>query len=96
MHVTVYTAPHCHGCRYTKRDLEKYGIPYSSKDLSQDDELLEKIKKEVLDRPEQKLKLPVVRADFGDGATCTFQGYSPSKIENLKKHLDGFDPEAAA
>lgn len=89
MQVTVYSLPGsvCHGCRFTKRKLEDLAIDYDEVRLDQNAEALERIKREVLEDPNGRLKMPVVRVDLGGGATWTWQGYAPSQIERLKREI---------
>ena len=43
MNVTVYTKPNCVQCNMTKKRLEDKGIAYSTVDITQDPEALDKL-----------------------------------------------------
>ena len=78
MHVTVYTKPICPGCKGTKRALDILNIPYETVDLEEDPDAVEYIKELGYSAA------PVVVVDLGDGATHSWSGFSPTKIDRLK------------
>jgi glutaredoxin-like protein NrdH len=79
LQTTVYTLPGsvCWGCRFTKRDLDKYGIPHETIPLENNPEALKTVKDLGY------ASAPVVVVDLGEGATFSFSGYSPSKLERV-------------
>lgn len=71
--VTLYTKPGCPGCKGTARELDKHGIPFQSRDVTQDPEAMAHV---------QQLGyqgLPVVYA--GDDNHWT--GHRPDRVKAL-------------
>lgn len=71
--VTLYTKPGCPGCKGTARELDKHGIPFQSRDVTQDPEAMAHV---------QSLGyqgLPVVFADENNHWT----GHRPDSIRAL-------------
>lgn len=91
MHVTVYSLPSsvCHSCKFTKRKLEQFGIPFTVVRLDHDKGALEKVKSLGY------TSAPVVHVDLGDGATWTWHGYAPSQIERLAQEITTGEEVAA-
>ena len=69
---TVYVKPACVQCDATKRFLDKAGIDYSTIDITQDAEALEK----VLNMGFQAAPVVVTEDD-------AWSGFNPSKLEEL-------------
>jgi Glutaredoxin-like protein NrdH len=76
MAVTVYTKPGCVQCNATYRALDKKGIPYNSRDISQDEEALERLK-----------ALGHMQAPVVETATDSWTGFRPDKIDELAAQL---------
>lgn len=74
MNVMVYTKPGCVQCNATYRGLDKVGLPYESKDISQDPEALSRIKALGF------LQAPVVEVTYATGETDSWSGFRPDKI----------------
>ena len=72
MSVTVYTKPSCVQCDQTKRFLDKVNIPYSTIDITENQEALDKI----LDMGFKAA--PVVITDNDSWA-----GFNPGKLTKL-------------
>lgn len=72
MQVTVYTKPSCVQCDQTKRFLDKVNIPYSTIDITENQEALDKI----LDMGFKAA--PVVITDNDSWA-----GFNPGKLTKL-------------
>lgn len=70
--VTVYTKPSCVQCNATYRALDKKGITYSSLDISQDADALERLKALGYQQA------PVVESPIGD-----WSGFRSDKIDEL-------------
>ena len=71
--VTLFTKPGCQGCKATARELDKHGIPYASRDVTQDPEAHAHV---------QSLgyqSLPVVHA----GDDNHWSGHRPDSIRGL-------------
>lgn len=78
MVVTVYTPPTvCMACRFTKKRMDKLGIEYT--EVPVDDALADELKAEGF------AAYPVVKVDFGDGATTAFSGLKLDVIDQLAK-----------
>lgn len=90
MKVTVYSKADCQGCRLTGMKLDQKHIAYEYVHIDLDPAAKAKADSYGY------LQAPVVVVDLGDGAEVSWSGYSPSKIEKLKKLLDGVDPEVIA
>lgn len=75
--VTVYTLPNCVQCDSTKRIFDRSNISYTTVDLSQDAEAMEKIKAMGY------TSAPVVIADDKH-----WSGFRMDKINNLAKEFD--------
>lgn len=72
MSVTVYTKPACVQCNATYRALDKNGVTYTSVDISQDAEALERV------RALGYMQAPVVITDSEH-----WSGFRPDKISEL-------------
>lgn len=72
MSVTVYSKPACVQCNATYRALDKEGIEYSTVDISEDPEALDKIK-----------SLGFVQAPVVIAGDDSWSGFRPDKIEKL-------------
>lgn len=70
--VTVYTKPACVQCNATYRALDKKGIAYSSVDITEDADALERLK-----------ALGYQQAPVVDSPTGSWSGFNPGKIEEL-------------
>lgn len=71
--VTLFTKPGCFGCKGTARELDKHGIPYETRDVTQDPEAFNMV---------QQLgyqSLPVVHA----GGDNHWSGHRPDRIQSL-------------
>lgn len=75
--ITVYSAPGCRQCKYTKKHIERRGMTYKEIDISQNDEAREFI----IEKGFQQA--PVV--DLGDGDL--FYGFRPDRIDAVAKEL---------
>jgi glutaredoxin-like protein NrdH len=72
MNVTVYTKPACVQCNATYRALDKKGIAYTSVDVTQDPEALERLKAMGY------MQAPVVVTDADH-----WSGFRPDKIASI-------------
>ncbi|TLP96361.1 glutaredoxin-like protein NrdH [Nesterenkonia salmonea] len=72
MSVTIYTKPACVQCNATYRALDKNGVTYTSVDISQDAEALERV------RALGYMQAPVVITDSDH-----WSGFRPDKISEL-------------
>ncbi|MDS2171801.1 MULTISPECIES: glutaredoxin-like protein NrdH [unclassified Nesterenkonia] len=72
MSVTVYTKPACVQCNATYRALDKNGVAYTSVDISQDPEALERV------RAMGYMQAPVVITEDDH-----WSGFRPDKISGL-------------
>jgi glutaredoxin-like protein NrdH len=81
MKVTLYALPGsvCHQCRYTKKKLADLGIVYEEIRLDQNRDALDHVHSLGYQ------SAPVVEVEMGDGATWTWSGNRPSKLEQLAK-----------
>lgn len=86
----MYSKADCQGCRLTGMKLDQKHIDFEYVRIDLDPDA--KAKAEAYGY----LQAPVVVVDLGDGAEVSWSGYSPSKIEKLKKLFDGVDPEVRA
>ena len=74
MKVTVYTKPNCVQCDATKRWLTKNDIPFETKDIYEDQELMQKFVDQGF------MSAPIVQTDVE-----TWSGFRISKLEALIK-----------
>lgn len=83
LRITVYALPdnRCPQCRFTKKKLAQLGLEFEVIDVEADQEAL------ALVREMGFAAAPVVVVDWGDGATWTWQGYAPSRIEEMVTRL---------
>lgn len=83
MNITVYSLPdgQCPQCRFTKRKLDQLGLVYEVVDVVGEPAALEAVKALGFS------SAPVVVVDFGDGASWSWQGYAPSRIEQMVARL---------
>lgn len=83
MKITVYGLPdsQCPQCRFTKKKLNQLGFDYEVIDVGADSSAL------ALVREMGFSAAPVVVVDWGDGATWTWQGFAPSRIEEMVSRL---------
>jgi glutaredoxin-like protein NrdH len=70
---TVYTKPQCVQCEATKRMMDKLGVEYTTVDIVENPEELQKL----IDMGYRAA--PVVVTDEGDA----WSGFQPAKIEEL-------------
>lgn len=77
MKVSLYSLPGqaCPGCRATKRKFDQLGISYTEFRIDNDAAALEAVKAMGY------VSAPVVVVDYGDGASTSWSGYRPSRIE---------------
>lgn len=73
--VVVWSKPACVQCTATKRDLDKYGIPYIERDLTEHEGQAQKF------RDAGYATAPVVVTSRG-----TWAGYIPDRIKELKEN----------
>lgn len=79
MEIVIYTRANCPQCELTKRDFDILGIPYKTKDITQD----ETEQKRLIELGFRSM--PVVEAnDYAWG------GYDQEKIKALVKGLPDF------
>lgn len=76
--VTVWSTPNCVQCMMTKRELDKRGIEYVAKDLTENPEKLEEFKAQGL------LQAPIVETDIK-----VWSGFRLDKIKSLSSFLFG-------
>jgi len=70
---TVYTKPNCVQCNMTKRHMDKIGVEYTTVDITEDPNALDKL-------IEMGYKAaPVVVTESGEA----WAGFQPEKINNL-------------
>lgn len=70
---TVYTKPNCVQCNMTKRHMDKIGVKYTTVDITEDSDALDKL-------IEMGYKAaPVVITDEG----TSWAGFQPQKIDEL-------------
>lgn len=75
--ITVYTAPGCTQCKFTKKYLNQKGLSYNEVDLSTNDDARDSLISQGFS------SVPVV--DLGDGEK--FFGFRPERIDNfITKH----------
>lgn len=72
MTITVYSKPNCPQCDLTKRDMDILGIEYSTVDISQQPDQLERLSNLGF------RSAPVVETDVD-----TWAGYNQEKIKGL-------------
>lgn len=77
MSVTVYTKPACVQCNATYRALDKNGVAYTSVDISQDADALERV------RALGYMQAPVVITEDDH-----WSGFRPDKISGLAAHAE--------
>ncbi|MGQ7785857.1 glutaredoxin-like protein NrdH [Nesterenkonia sp. K-15-9-6] len=77
MSVTVYTKPACVQCNATYRALDKNGVAYTSVDISQDPEALERV------RAMGYMQAPVVITEDDH-----WSGFRPDKISGLAERAE--------
>ena len=84
MNITVYSLPsnQCPQCKYTKRKLDQLGFQYEVVEVSDDPAAVKLIKDMGFS------SAPVVVVEFGDDASWSWQGYSPSRIEQMVERLE--------
>ena len=82
--ITVYSLPEnqCPQCKFTKRKLDDLGLPYEVVEVSDDPAAVKLIREMGFS------SAPVVVVDFGDDASWSWQGFSPSRIEQMVARLD--------
>lgn len=76
MPITVYTKPGCVQCNATYRALDRKGITYNSRDISEDEEALERLK-----------SLGHMSAPVVETPTDSWAGFRPDKIDSLAIEL---------
>ena len=81
--ITVYALPDekCPQCKYTKKRLTLLGLEFEVIDVEADASALATVKEMGFSAA------PVVVVDWGDGATWTWQGFAPSRIEEMMSRL---------
>ena len=72
MSITVYTKPSCPGCTLTKKLLDRNGIPYIQRDITEDPEALQRVK-----------ELGYLQAPVVETPTESWSGFRPDKIGEL-------------
>jgi glutaredoxin-like protein NrdH len=82
--VTVYTTPACGGCRLTKMQLDKRGIPFEPVEIDPNNQQLMASFLELGYGP--GTSAPIVVADTPDGP-LDWSGYRPDAIDALKRYL---------
>lgn len=70
--VTLYSKPGCPGCRMSKRFLDKNGVEFVERDVTEDPEALARV------RELGWSQLPVVETP-----TENWSGYDPDRLERL-------------
>ena len=70
--VTVYTKPACTQCRFTQKELDRTGIPYTTLDVTKNPDALQHV------QALGYLQAPVVETD-----TEHWSGFKPDKIKAL-------------
>ena len=78
MQITVWSTPNCVQCMMTKRELDKRGIKYEAKDLTEHPDQLEAFKEAGL------LQAPIVTTDIK-----VWSGFRLDKIKSLHSYLMG-------
>jgi len=71
--VIVYSKPNCMQCQFTKKYLENKGIPFEEKDVEQNAEAIDEVKKMGFS------SLPVVIAEGIEA----FNGFRPDLLNRL-------------
>lgn len=71
--IIVYSKPNCMQCQFTKKYLENKGIPFEEKDIDQDVEAVDEVKKMGFS------SLPVVIAEGIEA----FNGFRPEMLNRL-------------
>lgn len=71
--VIVYSKPNCMQCQFTKKYLKNKGIPFEEKDVEQNDEAIDELKKMGFS------SLPVVIAEGLEA----FNGFRPDMLNRL-------------
>lgn len=71
--IIVYSKPNCMQCQFTKKYLENKGIPFKEKDIDQDVEAVDEVKKMGFS------SLPVVIAEGIEA----FNGFRPEMLNRL-------------
>lgn len=71
--VIVYSKPNCMQCQFTKKYLENKGIPFEVKDIEQNDQAIDEVKKLGFS------SLPVVIAEGIEA----FNGFRPELLNRL-------------
>ncbi|SFC35554.1 ribonucleoside-diphosphate reductase class Ib glutaredoxin subunit [Alkalibacterium subtropicum] len=71
--VIVYSKPNCMQCQFTKKYLENKGIPFEEKDVEQNGEAIDEVKKMGFS------SLPVVIAEGIEA----FNGFRPDILNRL-------------
>lgn len=82
--VTVLSKPNCRQCVATKNKLKKEGISFMAFDVTQDDQAMD------MARATGLTAMPIVVVESPAGERV-WGGYSPDKIEDLKKDLAATD-----
>lgn len=78
MQITVWSTPACVQCMMTKREMDKRGIKYEAKDLTEHPDKLEEFKAKGL------LQAPIVVTDIK-----VWSGFRIDKITSLASYLLG-------
>lgn len=73
--ITVYSQPNCAACRYTKKFLTKWGIPFTEIDVSVNGDA----RKALVEQGFKGMEMPVVKTDHG-----SWSGYRREKLLDLK------------
>ena len=71
--VTLFSKPGCQGCKATARELDKHGIPYAYRDVTQDPEAMAAVQSLGYN------SVPVVHA----GDDNHWYGHRPDRVKAL-------------
>lgn len=82
--VTVYTKPDCVQCDATKRTLNKYDIPFTEINLSDNMEVLDRLKAAGW------MRAPIVETADGE----MWSGFRPDRIRDLASPKASWAPDA--
>lgn len=77
MKITIWELPNCVQCMQTKREFDKLGIEYTTRQLNRSPKAVDKFREMGL------LQAPIVETD-----TKRWSGFRINKIRSLQQHLE--------